>query len=570
MKQFIASLISLTALLFSSCENFIDLQPLDRISMDDYWKTATELENYTRQFYPAFCPWTQMVAEMGTDNDDMITGSPSVIMNGARSKTTGNWTWEWNNIRNVNIFFANYTKCQSGYDAYKQYLGEVYFFRAWFYFNLLKKYGDVPWYSKVIELDDKEALMRPRDSRLVIADSILSDLDNAVTCLELRKDVGNNRINKEAALAFKTRVALYEGSWQKYHAGTEFGTPGADPDKYFRICVEAAEELMKGDYKVGIYNTGNPDEDYFNLFGFDNMSEINEVLLYRAFNAAEGAGNSTQGFITYNSNSKGITWELVSSYLARDGKPYDYLAAAETAKGNAFLTKIAEECDPRLKSTIWIPGDLMSVGENAYFTKPSIDGGALQLCPTGFQVKKTGNPKSPAAGKSWETQAETGLILLRYGEVLLNYAEAKCELDNSVAYEALNLLRQRAGMPNFTVNRQAMDKNRVEYGYPVSDELYEIRRERRVEMTLEGMRDEDYMRWAAAALFKDRRPKGYPVDLAEYPAFRSRVDENGLLDYYKEVMPDGYQFRDKQDYLYSIPQDELTLNPGLKQNPGWN
>lgn len=111
---------------------------------------------------------------------------------------------------------------------------------------------------------------------------------------------------------------------------------------------------MKGDYKVGIYNTGNPDEDYYKLFGFDNMSDVNEVLLYRAFNAAEGAGNSTQGFITYNSNSKGITWELVSSYLGKNGKPYDYLNTAAANKGNVFLTKIAEDCDVRLKSTVWI------------------------------------------------------------------------------------------------------------------------------------------------------------------------------------------------------------------------
>lgn len=569
MKRFIFVVISLTAL-FSSCESFIDLQPLDKITMDDYWKTSTELENYTRQFYPSFCPWTQMVADMGMDNDDVIAGSPSVIMNGSRSKSTGNWTGEWTNIRNVNIFFANYSKCQSGYDSYKQYLGEAYFFRAWFYFSLLKKYGDVPWYSKVIELDDEEDLMRPRDSRIVIADSILADLDNAITCLELRKDVGNNRINKEAALAFKTRVALFEGSWQKYHANTDFGTVGSDPDKYFRICTEAAEELMNGNYKVGIYSTGNPDEDYFNLFGFDNMSEINEVLLYRAFNAAEGAGNSTQGFVTYNSDSKGITWELVSSYLDKEGKPYDYLNVAKTTKGNAFLLKIAEDCDSRLSSTIWIPGDLMSVGENAYFVKPSIDGGALQLCPTGFQIKKTANPKSPAAGRSWETQAETGLILLRYGEVLLNYAEARYELDHTIAYEALNQLRQRVGMPEFVVNEQAQDKNRVNYGYSISDELYEIRRERRVEMTLEGQRDEDYMRWAASPLFMGKRPKGYPVDLSEYPDFAFKVDENGLIDYYKSMMPEGYQFRNKQDYLYSIPQDELTLNPNLKQNPGWN
>lgn len=569
MKRFILTAVSCMTLL-CSCENFIDLQPMDKITMDDYWSTSTELEYYTRQFYPSFCPWTQMVADMATNSDDMIIDSPSIIMDGVRSKTTGNWTGEWTSIRNVNIFFEHYTKCKSGYDAYKQYLGEAYFFRAWFYFNLLKKYGDVPWYSHVIEMDDTEALMRSRDSRLLIADSILADLDNAITHLELRKDVGNNRINKEAALAFKTRVALFEGSWQKYHANTDFGTAGADPAKYFRICVEAAEELMKGDYKVGIYSTGNPDEDYYKLFGFDNMSDINEVLLYRAFNAAEGAGNSTQGFITYNSNSKGITWELVSSYLDKNGKPYDYLNTAASNKGNAFLTKIAEDCDVRLKSTVWIPGDLMSVGENAYFNGPTVEGGALQLCPTGFQVKKTANPSSPAAGKSWETQAETGLILLRYGEVLLNYAEAKCELDNSVAYEALNLLRQRAGMPDFTVNAQSLDKNKMDYGYSITDELYEIRRERRVEMALEGQRDEDYMRWAASALFKNRRPKGYPADLAQNPNLSSKVDENGLIDYYKGVMPDGYQFRDKQDYLYSIPQDELTLNPNLKQNPGWN
>lgn len=569
MKRVIFFVVILT-FLFNSCEKFIDLQPLDKITMDKYWKTSTELEYYVRQFYPAFCPWTQMVADMGVDNDDMILGSPSDIMNGARSVARGNWTSEWTNIRNVNIFLNNYTKCESGYENYRQSLGECYFFRAWFYFNLLKKYGDVPWYSKPIEMDDEEALMRPRDSRILIADSILGDLDHAIVALKYRKEVGNNRINKEAALAFKTRVALYEGSWQKYHANTEFGTKGADPNKYFRLCVDAASELMKGNYTVGLYNTGNPNEDYYKLFGFDDMSNINEVFLYRAFNASEGAGNSTQGYITYNTNSKGITWELVSSYLDRQGKPYDYINVSQTFKGNAFLSKIAQDCDPRLKSTIWIPGDIMSVGENAYFKEPTVDAGALQLCPTGFQVKKTANPNSPAAGKSWETQSETGLILIRYAEVLLNYAEAKCEIDNSVAYEALNLLRKRAGMPDFTVNSQNVDKNRVDYGYMISDELYEIRRERRVELALEGQRDEDYMRWNASALFRGKRSKGYPVDLKAHPNFASKVDENGLIDYFKNVLPNGYGFRVNQDYLYSIPQDELTLNPNMKQNPGWN
>jgi len=567
MKKYL--FISLMVFIFSSCEKFIDLAPLDQISMEDYWKSSTELESYTRQFYPIFAPATQMVADMANDNDDMIVGSPSSILNGERTKSTGNWMGEWKNIRNVNMFFANYSKCTSGYDSYRQYLGEAYFFRAWFYFDLLKKYGDIPWYSKVIELTDDEALTQPRISRTIIADSIIADIDNSITCLKLKKEVGNNRINKEAALAFKTRVALYEGSWEKYHNNTPFGVANANPNRFFEEAVNAAKELMNGTYSVGVYSTGKPDVDYYNMFGFDNMNNINEVLLYRAFSASEGAGNSTQGFITYNANSKGITWELVSSYLGKNGEPYDYLTVSKTHKGNDFLLKIAEDCDNRLKSTVWIPGDLMSVGENAYFTSPTIDAGALQLCPTGFQVKKTANPSSPAAGKSWETQSETGLILIRYGEVLLNYVEANYELTGEVDAAPINLLRQRVGMPDFTITNSGKDNNKIDYGYKISDALYEIRRERRVELALEGQRDEDYMRWNAAALFLHKTPKGYPVDLTKYPKFASKIDANGLIDYFKNVMPNGYQFRVNQDYLYSIPQDELTLNSNLVQNPGW-
>ncbi len=571
MKRLIYLFFAVVLFHFISCEDFIDLEPLDKISTENYWKASKDLEYYTLQFYPVFCPKYQdgMVAETATHSDDMVHGSPSNILNGERTRRTGDWKWEWDKIRNVNIFFENYRRCEDDFNTYKHYVGEAHFFRAWFYFNMLKMYGDLPWYSNVLQLDSEDELMRPRDPRTLIADSIISDIDKAIAYLDKRVVKGNNLLNKEAALAFKTRVALFEGTWQKYHAGTPFGTPGADPDKYFRACVEAAEELMRGDYKTGIYNTGNPDMDYFSLFGFDNMTDIDEVLLYRAYNAADGMGVSTQGFITYNANQKGVTWDLVSSYLGKNGKPYDYIKLAGTSKGNAFLTTIAEDCDPRLKSTIWIPGDLMSQVTDTYFNKPTIDGGALQLCPTGFQVKKTGNPLSPAAGQSWEVQAETGFIIFRYGEVLLNYAEAKYELDKTVAYDQLNVLRKRAGMPDFIVNPQDTDPNKVDYGYPVTDELYEIRRERRVEMALEGQRDEDYQRWAAHALFKGKRPKGYPVSKEEFPDYQVPVDENGLIDYYASQLPDGYRFRENQDYLTSIPQDEITLNPNLVQNPGW-
>lgn len=567
-KSMIIVALSISFLL--SCEDFIDLKPLDQITEENYWKSSSDLKNYMYQFYPRAFPNSAMIVNLATHSDEMIHGgSPSVILNGERTIRTGRWTDEWRQIRDINIFFKNYEKCEDDFSSYKHYVGEAHFFRAWFYFELLKMYGDIPWYDEVLELDNDEELMQPRDPRSEIVDNILTDLDKAALFLDYRKDVGNCVINKEVALAFQTRVALFEGSWQKYHSGTQFSTPGIDPDKYFLKCVEAAEELIGGNYLVGIYETGKPDSDYYTMFGLENMGDINEVLLYKSFNLAEGFGNTVEGYLSYNAEQKGATWDLISSYLGKNGKPFDYLDLSETSKGNDFLIQIAQNCDPRLKSTIYIPGDYRSVERNLIFDKPTIDAGVLQLCPTGFQIKKTTNPYSSGAAQSWEAGSQTGLIIFRFGEVLLNYAEAKYELDNSIVYEQLNLLRARVAMPNFTVNKQTEDPNLIDYGYPIPDELYEIRRERRVELALEGMRDEDLNRWAAHSLFKNKRPKGYPLNIAEFPDYNGNVDDNGLIDHYRQQLPNGYQFKENRDYLYSIPQDELTLNPNLTQNPGW-
>jgi hypothetical protein len=544
------------------------MQPLDRISSNDYWSTSADLENYVVQFYPNL-GGSQMVHSDTGDSDDIVHSSLSSILNGQRTPATGNWRGDWTNIRNVNIFFDNYEKCTDAFDFYRHSVGEAHFFRAWFYFGLLKKYGDVPWYTSALQIDDEEGLTRPRDSRTVVADNILADLDKAVEYLSLRSEVNNQHLNRETALAFKTRVALYEGTWQKYHANDAFGTPGADPNKYFRQAVSAAEELISGNYTVGIYDNDSPETDYYEMFGLDNMSSVNEVLLYRAFSSADGMTNNAQHYVTERNSGKGVTWELVTSFLGKDGKPYDYVNVGQTVKGNDFLTKIAADCDLRLKATVWAPGDLMGIATNQYFVRPGLNDGANWLCQTGFEPKKTSNPSSPAAGDPGNPQSETGYLIFRYGEVLLNYAEAKCELDGTVAAEQLNLLRRRAGMPDFTVNPQSADPTRIDYGYPVSDALYEIRRERRVEMALEGQRDEDLMRWAAHKLFKGKRPKGYPFLQSEFPEYTVALDENGLVDYWTSFLPNGYQFRENQDYLYSIPQDELTLNPNLKQNPGW-
>lgn len=575
MKKYINILAAIILILITSCEDFIDNPPEDQIAVEAFFTTSNDVENYVKKYYaklPSHGSANQPYSESNSDN--LILATPNQVLNGTRAPQTGRWAsngggHNWDEIRSLNILFDNIHKVKDELSSYKQYLGEAYFFRAWFYFGMLKTYGDLPIYTSQL-LPGDEALMNPRNPRTEVADFILSDIDKAIEHLNKRSSTGNARISQEAALAFKTRVALYEGTWQKYHAGTVFGTSGADASKYFQKAVDAAEELINGSYKKGIYSTGNTATDYYDLFGMDDMTKVDEVLFQRIANSQENLGHDLQFYTTRRTRNMSITWSLVSSYLAKTGTPYDYLGLSSTTKGNAFLTQIATDCDPRLHATVWTPGDLRVASSGLTFDKPFLNGGSEELCATGFQVKKFSNPNSTAAGADWGKNSQTGYILFRYAEVLLNYAEAKYELDGTVATTQLNMLRSRVGMPDFTVVPQAdFGTNLVNYGYTVSDELYNIRNERRVELALEGHRVSDYRRWAAHNLFKGKRPLGYPFDASEFTGYNPPLNADGLIDYFTSALPDGHGFRENQDYLSSIPQDEVSLNPNLSQNPGW-
>lgn len=572
ISKYISIIWAILAL--TSCEDFIDNPPEDQISINDYFTTANDVDNYVKKFYEVFPGHGNATLPISeNDSDNLILTVPNEVLNGTRALQTGSWedseAYVWDNIRAVNILFDNLDGVEDDISSYSQSLGEAYFFRAWFYFRLLTTYGDVPLYTSEL-LPGDEDLTLPRSPRNEVANFILLDLDNAYIYLEDRSTVGNAMLNKETALAFQTQVALYEGSWQKYHSSSVFGTEGVDPTLFFQKAVESAGELINGSYTRGIYNTGNPDTDYYTLFGLDDMSNIDEVLFYKIADSDQGLGHNLQLYVTRDTRNMSLTWSLISSYLTKDGTPYDFLGLASTTKGNAFLTKISTDCDPRLSATIWAPDDLRVASDNTVFEKPGLNGGSDALAATGFQVKKFSNPYSDAAGADYGGYSETGRIYFRYGEVLLNYAEALYELNGTVAYGQLNLLRSRVGMPDFSVIPQVeYGSNLLDYGYAIEDALYAIRNERRVELALEGQRPLDYKRWAAHALFQGNRPLGYPFEATEFPDYSPTLDGNGLIDYFQSDMPAGYGFQEGRDYLTSIPQGELTLNPNLEQNPGW-
>ena len=587
MKKYI---YIIAAVSFGACAKNLDKPPQDQISNSQYWKTTQDLETYTLQFYRVLPHFRTLgsiaidffIGNIGSDavfgSDHQVRSTPATQLNGTRTATTSGGNWNWTNIRSVNIFFENYQKVNDAPNNINHFVGEAHFFKAWLYFEKVRLFGDVPWYTKSMEIDDP-ALYNARTKRTEVVDSILWHLDRAVEKLKLRKDAAgtNNRVSKEVALIFKSRVALFEGSWQKYHAGTPFGTTGADPNKYFQAAVDAVIELqIPNKYTVGIANTGKPASDYNSLFSSKDLSANPEIALWCRYDENQNMfAHNFQAFVTSSTNDVSVTFQLVQNYLAKTGLPYDYGTVAASVKGSAFLTKIGTDCDPRLAQVIWIPGQTMWNNSAGLvpFTKPFLDGAGNRKNCTGFQLNKGADPKDPTAGgaQGFSTSCETGAVIFRYAEALLNYAEAKLELGQAPDYtKSLSLLRNRAGMPNFSVIADANRLNYADWGYSVTDELNEVRRERAVELACEGFRFDDWRRWRAHNLFRSKRPLGFPYLASEYAAtVNVPTNAAGFVEPFKTIIPGGYNFNVGRDYLENIPVNERTLNPNLTQNPGW-
>jgi hypothetical protein len=421
MKKYIYIVVAVSLV---ACSKNLDQPPQDQISNSQYWKTAQDLETYMFQFYKVFPHFKNLVnivvpnlfiGNMGSDavygSDHQVMTAPATQLNGTGTATTSGGNWNWVNIRSVNIFFENYHKVNDVPASINHFVGEAHFFKAWIYFEKVRLFGDVPWYTNSMQIDDP-ALYNARTKRTEVVDSILWHLDRAVEKLKLRKDAPgtNNRLSKEVALIFKSRVALFEGSWQKYHAGTPFGTAGADPNKYFQAAVDAVTELQTpGKYTVGITNTGKPASDYNSLFSSKDLTANTEISLWCKFDKTQSMwSHNFQQFITRQTNDVNVTYQLIQNYLGRTGLPYDYGSVALAVRGSAFLTKIGTDCDPRLGQVIWIPGQTMwdnSAG-TVLFTKPFLDKTGNAKNNTGFQLNKGVDPKDQLRGVHW------GLLLL--------------------------------------------------------------------------------------------------------------------------------------------------------------
>lgn len=610
-------IIQLIFLLGWSCsEDYLVKEPLDKITDVSLTYTANECKLYVNKFYTSLAGNAGYIyhKDLGSDNllrvnydnnPDLIDGLRTVPSSG------GGWgTGEWGNIRSVNFLLDNYKKSQE-LDEAEKYVGEARFFRAFFYFEqFLKRFGGVPWIDTQLSLTSDE-LTSPQLKRNELADKILADLDWAIEKIPSFEVQEQGRISKEVAMLYKARVALYEATWEKYHAGTVYAGEG-NPENYFKIARDASNAVMNSDFALD--NVGEKD-GYHILFNQWDYSNSKEVMLWQKFDRSLGLWNSNNRNPGRNGSGVGLSRRLVESYLCTDGKP---ITVSSLYNGDDNLLTVTANRDPRLSQTMFIPGRARTI-ENGkdttiIFTKPNINLTDVEKCSTGYELAKGAD--SHEEEQITVTGSIKATIFFRYAEALLIYAEARAELNEitqSDLDETINLLRDRVGMPHLTLDIGYSDPMgdftaaRGYEGVPVSNLLQEIRRERRVELACEGYRIDDLKRWRAHHLWNHDKIQGAKTaqfkDLSWLVDYFTNVgapqaitggfenflsetvaqwipeciegnnywtDNEGYFAPYQVFIPSGhFSFDPNKSYLLPIPSEQLILNENLTQNPGW-
>ena len=616
MKRIYYILTALVAAItFSSCEDFLTKAPKTALSPDSFFITASDLELWTNKFYSDLLEDTG-IAE--TFADDMMGSSLSALQKGTRTTSSKSWSTPSVNsdgyissngtftpLMNINYFLEHSSNCKD--EAVREkYNGVAYFFRAYFYYKMVRQYGDMPWYDYVIGSADAASLNKPRDPRGYVMMKVLEDCDKAYERLPEAWAAGPLfHVSKNAAMALKARAALFEGTFRKYHAGTAFvpndqetyGDVTVSSEWFLNQAVEAAKTIMG---KKSLY-TGNTmglapiakNASYREFFVLED-ADPNETILGRAYRSDEAVTVRHGIQFDMKNGKRSATQRFVNHYLKKDGTAY-----TETELATMEFSAQFQNRDPRLAQTIHGP-NYVAVAETAHET---LD---WERTLNGYRVIKYISDASHEGA----TTSTSDFALFRYAEVLLNYAEAKAELgtltDADVA-ATIDLIRDRVGMAKMGKVPTTVDPVMEKY-YPNAKgaqkaAILEIRRERTVELCFEGFRQWDLLRWKEGKWLTPASTKGFQgiylpglgeydldkdgkIDICVYQGTKpsttapsSNVLEigknwtltegtKGNLTYYAS---EPYDWDEGKDYLWPIPEDQRQITNGaLSQNPGWS
>ena len=342
-----------TLLLGAACSGCdLTLIPEDKVTPQTYFQSEVDLRLWTNQFYTLL---DSPDSASGLNADDMVDKSMGDVISGTRMASDESG-WTWTSLRKINYYLQNSHNCTDE-AARTKYDGVAYFFRAYFYYVKVRRYGDVPWYDTVIGSEEEELLKKPREDRGIIMDHVMSDLDDAIDMLPRDKDVA--RVTRWAALAFKSRAALYEGTWRKYR-----GLP--DADKYLQQAADAAATFI-AESGYSLYKEGT--EPYRDLFCSDDAKQ-SEVILARLYNF-EGLNLAHSVQFNIRNAATGFTRRFMNHYLMADGSRFTEKEGHETM----FYTEETAGRDPRMAQTVLCPGYVAKGEERSHAERHDRDDG---------------------------------------------------------------------------------------------------------------------------------------------------------------------------------------------------
>lgn len=573
-------MLAVGAVLLAGCS--MDLAPEDKLTEETFFTSAMELQQFSNSFYRLMPTGETMYEEQG---EHFVSFTPSREVLGTRIVSANDDNWSWSALRDINFFLAHTNQCKDE-EVRHRYEAVGYFFRAYFYFQKLQYFGEVPWYNKVLNSDDKQMLAKPRDSRDLVVDSILSDLDKAY--MYLPRTHTPYEVNAWTALALRSRVCTFEGTFRKYHDGDVFNPNHLPWQELLEEGAKASLTLMQeGGYSL--YDKG--EQPYRQLFASVDANP-DEYIWARRFSVDLDIKNNANAWSV--ARATGFTRRFVNLYLNSDGTRFTDKAGYETMQ---YL----EECenrDPRLSQTVQTPGYIQYGAEKSSPVN-------LKMTFTGYKYIKF---VMEAKYNTWGSSVVC-LPIFRYAEVLLNYAECKAEAGTLTQNDldiSVNLLRDRVHMPHIDMawsnaNPDAYMES-AETGYPNVDKgankgvILEIRRERLIETPLEGLHYWDIMRWKEGKTFEkplygmyfpgegkydltgDGKPnvqiatekKSGGIGVTNLVIGEDIVLSEGTKGYMWAHSGLEFNWDEGRDYLYPIPtEDRVLTNGSLTQNPGW-
>jgi hypothetical protein len=596
MKAIKIYIVAITGLvLIAGCnDDFMDRLPETSIAPEAFFNSVKDLELYTNTYYSNISiEFFDYVSDNclsyaeAHENNNLIRGT---VIPG----TVGGWDkGQWGTLRKYNLFLANVHKAEGEASAINHYIGTTRLMRATWYYSMVKKYNDVPWYSTPLTDIDEDLLYKARDPRTLVVDSILADLDFAIR--NMSENMGNRtQFSRWYAAAMMARICLHEGTFRKYHDELNLQSTA---NTYLQKAVEAAEIIMNSG-NFAIDKSGAAENAYHALFANYDLSKSPEMILIKDYDLNSSithfAGRRTFDWVTGYSRSLMESYQ----YITPDGKAVPFSTVAGYDRKN--FVEVFENRDLRFKQTFMYPG--FTLFDDALPYRPVLNRG-------GYPSIKY----MPATSIEYQNQTQyTDVPVARYAEILLIYAEAKAELGTLTQDDldrSINQIRSRVDLPP-TVIDQMIEDPTLKAQFPgISNYiLLDIRRERRIELVIEHFRWDDLMRWKAGHLV-EKVQEGIYVDkfgvfdvtgdgIPEVGIFESEAtntipeaDRGNYSFYYLKNAAgalntfslsngnSGYivlngelsnrSFKQPQYYYWPIPQTQLLLNPSLKQTIFW-